>query len=68
VARLEPSAIAPLAFLSPVTAVILGWALLGQSLSVLQVVGIGIVIGSIWLSQRAQRGAQPPVLARPATR
>ncbi|KIQ35768.1 ABC transporter permease [Variovorax paradoxus] len=68
VARLEPSAVAPLAFLSPVTAVILGWALLGQSLSVLQVAGIGIVIASIWLSQRAQRGVQPPVIARPATR
>lgn len=68
VARLEPSTVAPLAFLSPVTAVILGWALLGQSLSVLQVVGIGIVIASIWLSQHAQRGAQPPLLARPATR
>ncbi|MGJ7604791.1 EamA family transporter [Variovorax sp. LT1R20] len=68
VARLEPSAVAPLAFLSPVTAVILGWALLGQSLSVLQVVGIAIVIASIWLSQHAQRGVQPPVIARPATR
>ena len=68
VARLEPSAVAPLAFLSPVTAVILGWALLGQSLSMLQVAGIGIVIASIWLSQHAQRGAQPPVLAKPATR
>ena len=67
VARLEPSAVAPLAFLSPVTAVILGWALLGQSLSVLQVVGIAIVIASIWLSQHAQRGA-PPVLAKPAIR
>jgi len=59
VARLEPSAIAPLAFLSPVTAVILGWALLEQSLSAWQVLGIGIVIASIWLSQRAQRGGQP---------
>ena len=68
VARLEPSAVAPLAFLSPVTAVILGWVLLGQSLSVLQVVGIAIVIASIWLSQHAQRGAQTPVIARPATR
>jgi probable blue pigment (indigoidine) exporter len=59
VARLEPSAIAPLAFLSPVTAVVLGWALLGQALSAWQVAGIGIVIASIWLSQRAQRGAPP---------
>lgn len=60
VARLEPSAVAPLAFLSPVTAVILGWALLGQALSAWQVAGIGIVVASIWLSQRAQRGAPPP--------
>jgi len=59
VARLEPSTIAPLAFLSPVMAVILGWALLGQALSAWQVLGIFIVIASIWLSQRAQRGAQP---------
>jgi probable blue pigment (indigoidine) exporter len=64
VARLESSAIAPLTFLSPVTAVILGWALLGQSLSVLQVVGILVVIASIWLSQHAQRGAPAAVLAR----
>ncbi len=68
VARLEPSAVAPLAFLSPVTAVILGWALLGQSLSVPQVVGILTVIASIWLSQHAQRGVPAAVLARPATR
>ncbi|EJL79671.1 putative permease, DMT superfamily [Variovorax sp. CF313] len=65
VARLEPSAIAPLAFLSPVTAVILGWALLEQALSAWQVTGIGIVIASIWLSQR---GAQPVVRAVPAAR
>jgi probable blue pigment (indigoidine) exporter len=68
VARLESAAVAPLTFLSPVTAVILGWALLGQTLSVLQVVGILVVIASIWLSQHAQRGALPPVLAAPAAR
>ncbi len=66
VARLESSAIAPLAFLSPVTAVILGWALLGQSLSGWQMAGIGIVIASIWLSQQAQRGAQPAAAVQPA--
>ncbi len=67
VARLEPAAIASLAFLSPVTAVILGWVLLGQRLSPLQVAGIAIVIASIWLSQHAQRGALPTA-PRPATR
>ncbi|RIX80602.1 EamA family transporter [Acidovorax cavernicola] len=68
VARLEPSAIAPLAFLSPVTAVILGWALLGQSLSGWQTAGIAIVIASIWLSQQAQRGAQPMRMASAPSR
>lgn len=68
VARLEPSAVAPLAFLSPVTAVVLGWALLGQALSAWQVAGIGIVIASIWLSQRAQRGAPPVARAVPPAR
>jgi probable blue pigment (indigoidine) exporter len=67
VALLESAAVAPLTFLSPVTAVILGWALLGQTLSMLQVVGILVVIASIWLSQHAQRGALP-VLVAPAAR
>jgi probable blue pigment (indigoidine) exporter len=48
--------------------VILGWALLGQALSAWQVAGIGIVIASIWLSQHAQRGAQPLVRPAPAIR
>lgn len=51
-AKLSPNAIAPLGFLSPVTAVLLGWIVLGQSLSVLQFVGAGIIFFSIWLSQR----------------
>ncbi|MGO4840861.1 EamA family transporter, partial [Rhizobiaceae sp. 2RAB30] len=36
IARLEPSVVSPLGFLSPMTAVILGWSVLGQSLSPLQ--------------------------------
>jgi len=68
VARLESSAVAPLTFLSPVTAVILGWALLGQSLSVWQTMGIAVVIASIWLSQHAQRGSPAAAPATPATR
>jgi probable blue pigment (indigoidine) exporter len=52
--RLEPSAISPLGFLSPTTAVILGWWVLGQQLSPIQIFGIVIVLGSVWLSQRAQ--------------
>ncbi|MFT5707386.1 MAG: putative blue pigment (indigoidine) exporter [Oceanospirillaceae bacterium] len=51
-AKLSPNAIAPLGFLSPVTAVFLGWIVLGQSLSVLQFAGAAIIFFSIWLSQR----------------
>lgn len=62
-ARLEPSAISPLGLLSPVTAVILGWLVLGQNLTPMQMAGIVMVLGSVWLSQRAQqprRDTVPP--------
>jgi len=51
-AMLSPNAIAPLGFLSPVTAVFLGWIALEQSLSALQFAGSAIIFSSIWLSQR----------------
>ncbi|MBL0372530.1 EamA family transporter [Rhizobium sp. KVB221] len=55
-ARIESSAVSALGFLSPMVAVILGWALLGQDLGPLQIAGIAVVLVSTWLSQRAQRG------------
>ena len=54
IAALGPASVAPLGFLSPVTAVLLGWFVLEQSLSPQQIAGILIVLGSVWLSQRAQ--------------
>ena len=54
IARLGPSIIAPLGFLSPVTAVILGWLIVNQGLTVMQFAGMVVVIASVWLSQRAQ--------------
>ena len=60
-ARLSPNAIAPLGFLSPVTAVFLGWVVLEQSLSPLQIGGAAIVFFSVWLSQR---NPQPKSLQR----
>ncbi len=57
IARLGPAATAPLALLSPVTAVILGWWLLGQSLTAMQGLGMLVVIVSIVASQIAQRTA-----------
>lgn len=55
IARLEPAVVSSLGFLSPVSAVLLGWALLDQRLSAAQMAGMAIVVGSVWLSQRAQR-------------
>jgi probable blue pigment (indigoidine) exporter len=55
IARLEPGAVSMLGMMSPVTAVSLGWLWLGQSLSVLQMVGAAIVFGSVWAGQRANR-------------
>ena len=51
--RLGPSAITGLGFLSPLTAVILGRILLGETLSPLQFLGAGIVLICAWL------GVQP---------
>lgn len=52
-ARIEPSAAASLGFLSPLTATLLGWLALGQSLSPVQIAGFLMVLFSVWLSQKA---------------
>lgn len=52
ISRLEPSVVASLGFLSPVTAVLLGWIVLDQQLTPLQLIGVVLVIGSIWHGQR----------------
>lgn len=53
-ARIEPSAAASLGFLSPVTATLLGWLALGQSLAPVQIAGFVMVLFSVWLSQKSQ--------------
>ncbi|MEO1136808.1 MAG: EamA family transporter, partial [Pseudomonadota bacterium] len=63
IARLEPSVISTLGFLSPLSAVVLGWAFLGQALSMGQLIGAAVIIGSVWLSQRS---VQPEVQVVPA--
>lgn len=52
IARLEPDMVAPLGFLSPLTAILLGWAVLDQTLTTVQMVGVALVLGGIWLGQR----------------
>ena len=58
--RLGPAAITRFGFLSPLTAVILGWALLGESLSPAQLSGAVIVILCVALGGAPiQRSAHP---------
>lgn len=55
IARLEPSAVSMLGMMSPVTAVVLGWVYLGQTLSLTQSIGAAIVIGSVVVGQSVSR-------------
>ena len=61
IARLEPGVVSPLLFISPLTAALLGWVFLNQTLTPIQIVGIVCVIGSIWLSQRPARRVSAPI-------
>ncbi|MFA7413142.1 MAG: EamA family transporter [Rhizobium sp.] len=65
IARIEPSAVASLGFLSPLVATLLGWSILGQSLTPVQGAGFILVLGSVWLAQRAN-GAKAVRPTRPS--
>ncbi|MBP6123419.1 MULTISPECIES: EamA family transporter [Providencia] len=54
-ALLGPSSVASLGFLSPVSAVILGWMWLGQQLTILQFIGMVVILVSVWLSQQSEK-------------
>jgi probable blue pigment (indigoidine) exporter len=47
-------------------AVILGWILLGQQLSALQVTGLAVVLVSVWMSQVAQAPKAGPAAIAPS--
>lgn len=53
-AILGPSSVASLGFLSPVSAVVLGWFYLNQQLSTLQFIGMVVILLSVWASERAE--------------
>ncbi|MBB3120643.1 putative blue pigment (indigoidine) exporter [Massilia violacea] len=57
IARLSPVAVSSLGLLSPLTAVILGWALLGQSMRGWSLLGLITVFGSVLAVQWAQAAA-----------
>jgi len=52
--RLAPSAAASLALLSPVSATILGWTMLGQGFSAGQSLGAALVLAAVWLGQKSR--------------
>jgi probable blue pigment (indigoidine) exporter len=56
-ARLGPQAVSPLVLLSPVTAVLLGWFVVDEVFTPMQLVGIALVLVSVWQSQRATTAA-----------
>jgi probable blue pigment (indigoidine) exporter len=67
--RIGPTVAAPLGFLSPLVATLLGWGVLDQSLTPLQIIGVVTVLASVWLGQRAQMAPRSPApaTAMPAT-
>ncbi|WP_394788556.1 EamA family transporter [Rhodoferax sp.] len=58
IARLSPVAVSSLGLLSPLTAVVLGWALLGQALSGTSLLGMAMVLASILAVQWASSPRQ----------
>lgn len=49
--KIEPSIVSSLIFLSPISAVIIGWLLLEQNLSFFQLIGSGMIFLSLWFTQ-----------------
>ncbi|MDF2230940.1 EamA family transporter [Albimonas sp. CAU 1670] len=56
-ARIEPAAVSMLALTSPLTAVAIGWAMLGETLDGVQLLGAVVLLASVWAGQRAARPA-----------
>lgn len=70
ISRLPATSVAFLALLSPVSAAVIGWAALGQSLSPIQLLGMILALGGTLLGQApagpSRRAAAPPQPVRPA--
>lgn len=67
IARLGPPTVTAFSFLSPLSAVVLGWAVLGQALTPLQGLGAAIVLLSVWFGQWAGRRATATTHPKGAT-
>lgn len=64
VARLDTPSVAMLGMMSPVSAVVLGWAILGEQFSPLQQAAAGLVLGAVWVSQSSSLPPRAPAMAR----
>ncbi|MEC3955790.1 EamA family transporter [Nocardia sp. CDC153] len=64
IARASATSVQFLGLLSPLSATVIGWAALGQSLTVLQILGMAIVLGGTLLGQTS--GAPRAVESTPA--
>ncbi|MFY0662580.1 MAG: EamA family transporter [Shimia sp.] len=62
ISRIEPGAVSALGFLSPLAAVLIGWVLLGQALTIWQIIGAAIVLSAISLGQASGRSQHPTPL------
>ncbi|MFE9327278.1 EamA family transporter [Nocardia sp. NPDC052278] len=65
IAKVPATSVAFLGLLSPVSAAVIGWIALGQALSPLQVVGLGIALGGTLLGQAAAKPRIEPALVTP---
>ncbi len=65
-AKLGPASVSVLGFLSPLSAVVLGWVILGQGLSLAQSLGAVIIVASVWAAQRAARPVASPAFDQTA--
>ncbi|WP_269500220.1 EamA family transporter [Castellaniella sp. S9] len=59
IGRISPVIVSSLLFLSPLTAVLLGWVFLGQSLGAIQLAGIGVICASVWAGTRPSGTLNP---------
>ena len=59
ISRIEPATVSLLGVLSPLSAVLLGWAMLGEMLSPAQIAGAVLALFSIWLGQSGLTWPRP---------
>ncbi|MBC7968617.1 MAG: EamA family transporter [Verrucomicrobia bacterium] len=58
--KLKTSAVASLGLMSPLVATLIGFVLLGQTFTPIQLIGIAIVLVSVLIGQQTNQSPQPP--------